>query len=75
MFMVFLAPLGYWVNKGIFLRNHEDENRGENTVGPCSGPELKWGFKYILALVKILDKIGKSVKKQDPVMKALVNTF
>ena len=69
MFMVFLAPLGYWVNKGIFLRNHEDENRGENTVGPCSGPE------YILALVKILDKIGKSVKKQDPFMKEFVNSF
>lgn len=44
-------------------------------MGPCSGPELKWGFKYILALVKILDMPGKSVKKQDPVMKALVNTF
>ena len=64
-----LALLGYWVNKSFFSRNHEDDNRGENTVGPLSGPELQWGFKYSLALVKILDTPGKSVKKQDPVMK------
>ena len=38
-------------------------------MGPLSGPELQCGFKYSLALVKILDTPGKSVKKQDPVMK------
>lgn len=50
--------LGYWINKGFFLQKHEDENRGENTVGPRQGPELaKLGPKFILALVKILDTL------------------
>lgn len=36
-----LVLLDYRVNKGFFLQNHDDTNRGENTVGPSSGPELE----------------------------------
>lgn len=60
-----LELLGYRVNKGFFLQNHGDENRGENTMGPSSGPELeKLGPKYILALVEILDTHDKSTRNK-----------
>lgn len=36
-----LVLLDYGVNKGFFLQNHDNRNRGENTVGPSSGPELE----------------------------------
>ena len=36
-----LVLLDYGVNKGFFLQSHGDRNRGENTVGPSSGPVLE----------------------------------
>lgn len=60
-----LVLLGYWVNEDFYPQNHEDESRGENTVGPTSGPELEnLGPKYILAQVKNLDILGKSVRNK-----------
>lgn len=36
-----LVLLDYGVNKGFCLQNHDNRNRGENTVGPSLGPELE----------------------------------
>lgn len=41
MDIINLVLLDYGVNKGFFLQNLDIRNKGENTVGPRSGPELE----------------------------------